>query len=178
MSRVGKVPIVIPAQVKVQVQGNAISVEGPKGKLAHSLPVELAVEQKGSELIIKTASELPQTGALHGLHRTLVQNMVEGVVSGYLKELELSGVGYRAQISGNKLEMFVGFTHPVIYLIPAGITVEAPKPTQLIVKGIDKQLVGQVAARIREFAKPEPYKGKGIKYVGEVIRRKAGKAVA
>ncbi len=178
MSRVGKVPIVVPAKAKVQIQGNAISVEGPKGKLSHEIPSQLAFEKTDSGLIVKAVSDHPQTGALHGLHRTLVQNMITGVLEGYSKELELSGVGYRAQVAGNKLEMFVGFTHPVIYMIPAGITVDAPKPTQLIVKGIDKQLVGQVAARIRAFAKPEPYKGKGIRYQGEVIRRKAGKAVA
>ncbi len=178
MSRVGKVPIVVPAQAKIQIQGNTISVEGPKGKLSHEIPAQLAFEKTDTGFIVKAVSDDPQTGALHGLHRTLVQNMITGVLEGYSKELELSGVGYRASVAANKLEMFVGFTHPVVYMIPAGITVDAPKPTQLIVKGIDKQLVGQVAARIRAFAKPEPYKGKGIKYQGEVIRRKAGKAVA
>ena len=178
MSRVGQMLISIPPQTKVEVQGEKIAVEGPKGKLVHRLPPELTVEKTDAQLRVKRNSDEKRVKSLHGLHRTLIQNMVKGVLDGFGKDLELSGVGYRAQVSGTKLEMFVGFTHPVVFQIPAGITIETPKPTQLVIRGVDKQLVGQVAARIRAFAPPEPYKGKGIKYVGEVIRRKAGKAVA
>ena len=178
MSRVGKMPILIPPQAKAEIQGEKIAVEGPKGKLVHQLPSELTVEKTDSQLQVKRSSDEKRVKSLHGLHRTLIQNMVKGVLDGFSKELELSGVGYRAEVSENKLQMLVGFTHPVVYQIPAGITIETPKQTQVVVRGIDKQLVGQVAARIRAFAPPEPYKGKGIKYVGEVIRRKAGKSVA
>lgn len=178
MSRVGRAPIAIPAQVKVQIQGDSVSLEGPKGKLSHRVPSELKLEQEGSQLRVTRTSDEKRVKSLHGLHRALVQNMVLGVAEGFSKELELVGVGYRAQMSGSKLEMFVGFTHPVFFPIPPGITIEIPKPTQLAVRGADKALVGQVAARIRAFAPPEPYKGKGIRYAGEVIRRKAGKTVA
>ena len=178
MSRVGQMPISIPPQTKVELQGEKIQVEGPKGKLVHQLPRELTVEKVDTQLRVKRSNDEKRVKSLHGLHRTLIQNMVKGVVDGFGKDLELSGVGYRAQVTGTKLEMFVGFTHPVVYQIPVGITIETPKPTQLLIRGVDKHLVGQVAARIRAFAPPEPYKGKGIKYVGEVIRRKAGKAVA
>ncbi|MBI3322975.1 MAG: 50S ribosomal protein L6 [Candidatus Omnitrophica bacterium] len=178
MSRVGKTPIAVPAGVKVEIQGRTVRVEGPKGKLSHELAEELSIERQEAQLQVKRGSDEKRVKSLHGLHRSLVQNMVEGVTDGFVKELELSGVGYKASVSGGNLEMFVGFTHPVVYPIPQGITVETPKPTQVVVRGIDKYLVGQVAARIRAFAPPEPYKGKGIKYAGEVIRRKAGKAVA
>ncbi len=178
MSRVGRMPIAIPAQVKIQIQGDTVSLEGPKGKLSHRVPSELKLEQEEDRLRVTRSSDEKRVKSLHGLHRTLVANMVRGVAEGFSKELELIGVGYRAQVSGSKLEMFVGFTHPVSFSIPSGITIEAPKPTQVIVRGADKVLVGQVAARLRAFAPPEPYKGKGIRYAGEVIRRKAGKAVA
>ena len=160
------------------IVGSVVNVEGPKGTLAHPLPLGIQVERQDSQLLVKRASEEKSVKALHGLTRTLIDNMVQGVTNGFMKELEIVGTGFRAQVTGGKLEVFVGFTHPVIYLIPKGIVIEAPKPTQLIIKGIDKALVGQVAARIRSFYKPEPYKGKGIRYAGEVIRRKAGKAVA
>ena len=178
MSRVGKQPVQIPSGVKVQIQGSELSVEGPKGKLSHLLPPEIQIEQKENELRLSRTSELKKARSLHGLHKTLVNNMVKGVTEGFSKGLELSGVGYRAQISGSKLELNVGFTHPVFYDLPAGVTAETPKPTRVVIKGMDKCLVGQVAARIRAFAPPEPYKGKGIKYADEVIRRKAGKSVA
>lgn len=178
MSRVGKTPIPVPAQAKVQINGQTVSVEGPKGKLSHELPPELTLERAETQLQLKRNVEDTRTKSMHGLHKTLIANMIKGVLEGYVKELELVGVGYKAEIKANKLEMFVGFTHPIVYPIPAGITIETPKVTQLTIRGVDKQLVGQVAARIRAFAPPEPYKGKGIKYVGEVIRRKAGKAVA
>ena len=178
MSRVGQSPIAIPAQVKVEVQAQRVSVEGPKGKLAHELPHLLSVERTDGQLRVSRSGNDKRAKSLHGLHRTLLANMVKGVQDGFVKELELVGVGYRAQVSAGKLEMYVGFTHPIVYAIPQGIAIEVPKPTQLVIRGVDKQLVGQVAARIRAYAPPEPYKGKGIKYVGEVIRRKAGKAVA
>ena len=179
MSRVGKEPIAVPSQVKVEIaQERKVSVEGPKGKLAHQLPAELSIERTDAQLQVKCVAEGKRAKSLHGLHRTLVANMIQGVVQGFVKELELVGVGYRVQVAGGKLEMFVGFTHPVTFVVPTGITIETPKPTQMVIRGTDKQLVGQVAARLRSFAPPEPYKGKGIKYVGEVIRRKAGKAVA
>lgn len=178
MSRVGKTPIGVPPQAKVEVQGDRVRVEGPKGTLTHRLPPGLILERTDAQLQLKRSSDDKSAKSLHGLHKTLIANMIKGVIEGFSKELELNGVGYRAQVSGKKIEMFVGFTHSVVFEVPEGITVETPKPTQIIVRGTDKQLVGQVAARLRAYAPPEPYKGKGIKYVGEVIRRKAGKAVA
>lgn len=178
MSRVGRKPISLPSQVKVEIQGRSIWVEGPKGKLSHPIPSGIEVERSDGQILVKRLSEEKIHKSLHGLTRTLLDNMVKGVTTGFTKELEIQGVGYRAQITSGKLELFVGLTHPVIFSIPTGITIETPKPTQLVIKGIDKALVGQVAARIRSFAPPEPYKGKGIRYVGEAVRRKAGKAVA
>ncbi len=178
MSRVGLRPIVVPNQVKVEVQADLVVVEGPKGKLTHRLPPGISLDRQNGQLLVKRTGEDKGWKSLHGLTRTLIDNMVIGVTQGFVKELEIVGVGYRAQLSSNKLELFVGLTHPVVYPIPPGVTVETPKPTQVIVKGLDKALVGQVAARLRGFAKPEPYKGKGIRYAGEVVRRKAGKAVA
>lgn len=178
MSRVGKMPIPVPSGVKVEIQGKKVLVEGPKGKLSHELPEDLSIEREEAVLRVKRVSDEKRVKSLHGLHKTLVLNMIKGVTDGYSKELELVGVGYKAAIAGTNLEMYVGFTHSVVFPIPQGITMETPKATQIVIKGIDKQLVGQVAARVRAFAKPEPYKGKGIKYAGEVIRRKAGKAVA
>lgn len=178
MSRVGQAPIPLPAQAKVDIQGATVNVEGPKGKLTHHLPPELSVEKAETQLLVKRNSDEKRVKSLHGLHKTLIANMVQGVIQGFVKELELSGVGYKAAVAGPRLEMYVGFTHAIVFTAPEGITLESPKPTIVVVRGVDKQLVGQVAARIRAFAPPEPYKGKGIKYVGEVIRRKAGKAVA
>ena len=178
MSRVGQAPIPLPPQAKVEIRGATVAVEGPRGKLTHQVPPELSVEKTEGQLQVKRTSDEKRVKSLHGLHKTLIANMVQGVIEGFSKELELSGVGYKAQVSGQKLEMYVGFTHAVVFTAPAGITIEVPKPTHVVVKGVDKQLVGQVAARIRAFRPPEPDKGKGIKYVGEVIRRKAGKAVA
>lgn len=178
MSRVGLQPILIPSQVKVEIQGSLILVEGPKGKLSHSIPSGIQVERSDGQILVKRTGDEKLLKSLHGLTRTLVDNMLKGVTDGFVKELEIQGVGYRAQVTSGKLELLVGLTHPVIFPIPGGITIETPKPTQLVVKGTDKALVGQVAARIRSFAPPEPYKGKGIRYVGEAVRRKAGKAVA
>ena len=176
MSRIGRAPVAIPAGVKVKQDGQQILIEGPKGKLSIALPPPISVSITGQQLEVKRANEEQPVRALHGLYRALIANMIQGVVSGFAKELEIAGVGYRAQLKGKQLELSVGFSHPVVVAIPEGITVEVPKPTTLIIKGYDKQLVGQFAANIRRIAPLEPYKGKGIKYAGEIIRRKAGKA--
>jgi large subunit ribosomal protein L6 len=178
MSRVGKMPIPIPSGVKVQIKGSEVAVEGPKGKLAHRLPPGFKMEQPEGQLLLKRPSDEKKIKSMHGLHKTLVYNMVKGVTEGFSKQLELVGVGYKASVAKEVLNMFVGYSHPINFQVPKGITIEVPKPTQVVIKGIDKCLVGQVAAQIRGFAPPEPYKGKGIKYSDEVIRRKAGKAVA
>ncbi|MBI3324955.1 MAG: 50S ribosomal protein L6 [Candidatus Omnitrophica bacterium] len=176
MSRIGSSPIAIKTAVKVAQEGATIRVEGPKGKLSLMLPSELSVSVGDGKLAVARSRDLKPVKALHGLYRALLANMVRGVSEGFSKELEVVGVGYRAQTQGKQLELQVGFSHPVKLPIPEGLTIETPKPTIIIVKGIDKQLVGQMAATIRRVAPPEPYKGKGIKYAGEVIRRKAGKA--
>ena len=177
MSRIGRAPINIPAGVKVKIEGQNLHVEGGKGKLSIIVPETLTViqDQQQLKVAIKDANDLTLK-AMHGLYRALINNMVQGVVAGFSKELEIVGVGYRAQLQGKQLSLSVGFSHPVVVDIPQGITVEIPKPTQVVIKGFDKQLVGQFAANLRRIAPPEPYKGKGIKYAGEVIRRKAGKA--
>ena len=176
MSRIGRMPIAIPERVKVAQQGAQIAMEGPNGKLALTLPAELSAAVQDGKIVVQRASDLKPVKALHGLYRALLANMARGVSEGFTKELEVVGIGYRAQVQGKELVLHVGFSHPVRMPIPEGITIQAPKPTTIIVKGVDRQLVGQVAANIRRVAPPEPYKGKGIKYVGEVIRRKAGKA--
>ena len=180
MSRVGKKPIQILKGVKVSVNGDIVLVEGPKGKLSQKVHPAIKVEVKGEQVIVTPQEKselLDNVGALHGLTRSLINNMVLGVTNGYQKELEIQGVGFRAQVSGKKLVLLVGFSHPVEFPIPEGIVIEAAKPTQLSVKGIDKHKVGQVAAEIRDIFPPEPYKGKGIRYVGEYVRKKVGKAV-
>ena len=176
MSRIGRLPIPIPSAVKVRQAGSRLAFEGPKGELSVALPQSLSASVQESALLIQRASDLKHVKALHGLYRALAANAVRGITEGFSKELEIIGVGYRAQVKGNTLELYVGFSHLVQFPIPEGITVETPKPTAVVVKGIDRQLVGQVAANIRRIALPEPYKGKGIRYAGEVIRRKAGKA--
>lgn len=177
MSRIGKKPILVLDKVKVTVDKNVIIIEGPKGKLENKIHHRMQVELKDKEIIVKRSSDLKLDKSLHGLTRSLIQNMVIGVTSGYMKELEIQGVGLRAQVQSKKLNLQLGFSHPINYEIPGDITIETPKPTQIIIKGIDKQKVGEVAAEIRGFYKPEPYKGKGIRYKGEYVRRKAGKAV-
>lgn len=179
MSRVGKKPIQIIKGVKVSVNGNSVLVEGPKGKLAQDFLPSMKIEVKGEQVIVtpSESADAKKSGAIHGLTRSLINNMVIGVTAGYQKELEIQGVGFRAQVTGKKLVMQLGFSHPVEFPIPEGIVIEAPKPTQLIIKGIDKHKVGQVAAEIRDVYPPEPYKGKGIRYVGEYVRKKVGKAV-
>ena len=178
MSRVGKQPIAIPQGVTVSASGSHVTVKGPKGQLEWSLPAPISIDVAASQATLKRANEEPQTSALHGLSRTLVANMVQGVSQGFSRDLEITGVGYRAQAQGQTLTLNLGFSHPVSFPLPKGITAETPKPTQICIKGIDKQLVGQVAADVRRILPPEPYKGKGIRYAGEVIRRKAGKAAA
>lgn len=177
MSRVGKKPILIPKNVKVSVTGNTVLVEGPKGKLIFDAHPNITVEAKADQIIVSRRSDEKSDMALHGLTRSLINNMVVGTTAGYQKELEIQGVGFRAQVSGKKIVLQLGFSHPVDFHIPEGIVIEAPKPTQIIVKGIDKQKVGETAAEIRAIFPPEPYKGKGIRYVGEYVRKKVGKAV-
>ena len=176
MSRIGRAPIAVPSGVKIKIEGQQLLVEGPRGKLSIALPSSISVRTEGQQLHVQRSGEEDALKALHGLHRALIANMVHGVVAGFSKELEVVGVGYRVQLQGKQLQLHVGFSHPVLVPIPEGLTIEVPKPTVVIVKGSDKQLVGQFAANVRRIAPPEPYKGKGIKYAGEVIRRKAGKA--
>ncbi len=177
MSRVGKKPIEIPKGVKLSVANSTIHVEGPKGKLNFTLARGVKAELKDTTLSIKSASELHTDRALQGTARSVVFNMIKGVTDGFSKELLIEGVGFKAQLQGKQLNMALGFTHPVLYDIPEGITVEVPKPTILVIKGVDKVAVGLFAAKIRETFEAEPYKGKGIRYAGEVVRRKAGKTV-
>ena len=176
MSRIGKTPIEITSGVEVVVTADSVEVKGPKGTREQSIPEGIEVQKEDETIIVKRDNDLRETKALHGLVRSLINNMVQGVTEGYQKQLELVGVGYRAQSKGsNALELQLGFSHPVKYSAPEGITLEVPSQTEINISGIDKQVVGQVAADIRALKKPEPYKGKGIRYVGEHILRKAGK---
>jgi len=176
MSRVGQAPITVPSGVEVTVAANRIKVKGPKGELERSFPEEIAVQQADGELRVSRSNETREVKALHGLFRSLINNMVIGVTDGFEKRLEIHGVGYRAAKQGNDLEIQVGFSHPVRKTAPAGIEFDVPQPTRISVRGIDKELVGRVADEIRAIRKPEPYKAKGIRYEGEYIRRKGGKA--
>jgi large subunit ribosomal protein L6 len=176
MSRVGQAPITVPSGVEVSVTGNNIKVKGPKGELERTFPEEIGVEQSDGQLRVTRKGEARDVKALHGLFRSLINNMVIGVTEGFQKKLEIHGVGYRAAKQGNDLEIQVGFSHPVRRSAPAGIEFEVPQPTRITVRGIDKELVGRVADEIRAIRKPEPYKAKGIRYEGEYIRRKGGKA--
>jgi large subunit ribosomal protein L6 len=176
MSRIGKAPISVPGGVTVTLQGTDIAVKGPKGELSRSIPEQVTVRQDGDTLVVERADDERESRALHGLVRSLVQNMVTGVTDGFHKDLDIVGVGYRATAKGSDLELSLGFSHPVVVEAPEGISFVVPQPTRIEVHGIDKQLVGQVAANIREWRKPEPYKGKGVRYVDEHVRRKAGKA--
>ena len=175
MSRIGKKPIEIPAGVSVSLSPGRVMVNGPLGELSQLIPQRMKVEQQNGEILVSRPSERGDDRALHGLTRSLVANMVEGVTKGFEKRLEIQGVGYRAALRGQSLELSVGFSHPVVVEPPAGITFEVPTATEVIVKGIDKQQVGQTAAEVRAVRPPEPYKGKGIRYVGEYVRRKVGK---
>jgi large subunit ribosomal protein L6 len=177
MSRIGKQPITVPSGVEVTIDGVDVRVKGPKGQLEHRLVGDVEVARDGDALNLTRADDTRSNRSLHGLQRTLIANMVIGVSDGFSKELEIVGVGYRAQAQGaNAIELSVGFSHTVRVDAPAGVTFEVPQPTRIVVRGHDKQLVGQVAADIRKIRKPEPYKGKGIRYAGEHIRRKAGKS--
>jgi large subunit ribosomal protein L6 len=178
MSRIGKQPVKVPSGVKVSIKDSALNIEGPKGKLDLILPFGTKAEAVGSEIIVKRISDIKDHRMKHGLARALINNMVKGVTAGFSKDLEIQGVGFKAQLNGKKLVLNLGFSHPVEFDIPDGITILVPKPTQITVQGIDKQLVGEVSAKIRAFYKPEPYKGKGIRYANEYVRKKAGKTVA
>ncbi len=175
MSRIGKAPIPVPAGVDVTIDGNRVAVKGPKGELAGEFSPEIAITMSDSVISVTRPSDANRHRALHGLTRTLVANMVHGVTNGFEKRLEIVGVGYRAALKGSELEIQVGYSHPVVVTPPELIEFEVPAATQIVVKGIDKQQVGQVAANIRAIRRPEPYKGKGIRYQGEVVRRKVGK---
>jgi len=176
MSRIGKKPVPVPKNVTATLDGHKITVKGPKGELSRTLHSAMQVALENGEVVVRRPSDENEHKALHGLTRTLVANMVEGVTQGFQKQLEIVGVGYRAETRPYGLRLALGFSHPVEYKAPAGIKLSAPQPTTVVVEGANKELVGQVAAEIRGLRPPEPYKGKGIKYAGEQIRRKAGKA--
>jgi large subunit ribosomal protein L6 len=175
MSRIGKLPIPVPANVDVTIDGQQINVKGPKGTLAHTIAEPITVEREDGVLAVRRPDDERRNRALHGLTRSLVNNLVVGVTDGYEKKLEIHGVGYRVQLKGSDLEFSLGFSHPVKVSPPEGITFVVEAPTRFSVQGIDKQLVGEVAANIRKLRKPDPYKGKGVRYAGEKIRRKVGK---
>ena len=175
MSRIGKQPIELPAGVSVSISPGRVMVNGPLGELSQQVPARMQVEQEDATITVKRPTERGEDRALHGLTRSLIANMVEGVTSGFQKRLEIQGVGYRAALRGTDLELNVGYSHSVVLKAPQGITFEVPTPTEVIVKGIDKQQVGQLAAEVRKVRPPEPYKGKGIRYEGEYVRRKVGK---
>ncbi|MDD5216911.1 MAG: 50S ribosomal protein L6 [Candidatus Omnitrophica bacterium] len=177
MSRIGKKPVVLPSNVKASFAGQTMTIQGPKGKLEQLIHPRMKVKIESGQIIIERPTSINTDRALHGLMRSLIQNMVVGVTEGYKKELEIEGVGYKAAVKGRVLNLALGFTHPIDYHIPDGIEILCPKPTLITITGMDKQKVGQAAAEIRSYHKPEPYKGKGIHYIGEYIRRKQGKTV-
>ena len=176
MSRIGKRPITVPSKVTVTIDGSHVAVKGPKGELSRVLPSAVTVEQEGDTILVKRRDESRVARQLHGLSRTLVANMVEGVSQGFVRRLEIQGVGYRAQVQGRSLTLNVGYSHPVQIDPPTGIQLAVEGNTNVVVSGFDKEIVGNIAAQIRAVRPPEPYKGKGIRYAGEVVRRKAGKA--
>ena len=178
MSRIGKAPIAVPQGVEVKQAGSAVEVKGPKGMVSQHIPTGISLEIGAGVINVKRRGDAKAVRSLHGLMRTLIANMVQGVTQGFEKELVIVGIGYRANVQGKNLQLSLGYSHPVLYPIPHGIELAVEKQTRITVKGIDKQKVGQVAAEIRGFKKPEPYKGKGIRYIGEQVRRKAGKAKA
>ncbi len=175
MSRIGRQPIEIPSSVNIAISPGRVQVNGPLGELSQVVPARMQIEKNESEIVVTRPTERGEDRALHGLTRTLIANMVEGVTKGFEKRLEIQGVGFRASLRGTALELNVGFSHAVVKKAPQGITFEVPAPNQVIVKGIDKQKVGQIAAEVRAVRPPEPYKGKGIRYEGEYVRRKVGK---
>jgi len=177
MSRIGRNPITVPSNVEVSVNGDVVTVKGPQATMTRTVPAGITLDQDGDTLIVSRESDETAYKALHGLTRTLVSNMVVGVTQGWTKELEIIGVGYRASAGApGVLDLALGFSHPVRFTAPEGVTFEVPTPTRVIIKGPDKEIVGQVAANIRKLRKPEPYKGKGVRYLGERVARKAGKA--
>lgn len=178
MSRIGKRPVQIPDKVKARVDQGKIFVEGPRGKIEWDFPKNIGLKVGDSQIFVERLNEDVATYSMHGLTRTYVNNMIKGVSEGFTKELEIQGVGYRAQTQGKTLNLQLGFSHSIVYPISEGISIKTPKPNQIIIEGIDKAKVGEVAAEIRDYLKPEPYKGKGIRYKGEYVRKKAGKAVA
>jgi large subunit ribosomal protein L6 len=178
MSRIGKKPITVPKGVKIDVQPGAVEVQGPKGKLRQPLPPGIGFELSGDQLQAKTLEEDPQLGKFHGLARSLVANAVLGVTEGFRKDLDIVGVGYRAELKGKQVVFALGYSHPIVFDIPAGIDVAIDKQTHITVTGVDRQMVGQVAANIRRMRKPDPYKQKGVRYTGEVLKKKAGKTGA
>ena len=175
MSRIGRQPIPVPANVNIAIDPGRVMVNGPLGELTQQVPTRITIERRDDELVVTRPTDRGEDRALHGLTRSLVANMVEGVTKGFEKRLEIQGVGYRAALKGTSLELNVGYSHPVVIDAPQGITFEVPAPTQVSVKGVDKQQVGEIAAEIRKVRPPEPYKGKGIRYEGEYVRRKVGK---
>jgi len=177
MSRVGLKPISLPAKVAIKVEGNTVQVEGPKGKLDFSVPAGISLKSEDGNVIVSRATEQREHRALHGTVRSIVNNMITGVSTGFVKDLEIHGVGLRAAVKGSDLDLSLGRSHPLLHPIPTGLTVTVNENTKIKVEGIDKQLVGQFAAEVRGFYPPEPYKGKGVRYVGEKVRRKEGKSV-
>ena len=176
MSRIGKNPISVPSGVTITLDGNRVTVKGPKGELSRTIPADMLISQENGTVTVNRPSDEQKHKALHGLSRTLIANMVEGVTKGFSKQLDIVGVGYKAEARPYGLQLALGFSHAVEYKAPQGIKLSAPLPTQIIIEGANKEIVGQVAAELRSLRPPEPYKGKGIKYAGEQIRRKAGKA--
>ena len=176
MSRIGRLPVAIPAGVEINVEGQTVKVKGPKGELAHTVAQPITVEKKDDQVEVNRPDDERESRSLHGLTRSLINNMVLGVTEGYVKKLEIHGTGYRVQNKGGSLEFALGYSHPITVEPPQGITFTVENPTRFQVEGIDKQLVGEVAANIRKLRKPDPYKGKGVRYAGEHIRRKVGKA--
>ncbi|MDD3087354.1 MAG: 50S ribosomal protein L6 [Candidatus Omnitrophica bacterium] len=178
MSRLGKKVIAVPKEVKVEVKDNTIFIEGPKGKLSRVLSPRISLDIKEGEILVKRLADTKMDKSLHGLYRALIVNMIKGVTEGYKKELEIIGVGFKAAVQGSSLNLNLGFSHPVNFAIPQGIKIEAPKPTQLVITGIDKELIGKVSTEIRSIYPPEPYKGKGVRFLGEHVKKKVGKAQA
>jgi large subunit ribosomal protein L6 len=175
VSRIGKKPIIIPKDVTIKVLGNNVKVKGPKGELENTFTSNMKIELNNNELIVTRPDDLRENKALHGLTRALIQNMINGVTVAYSKTLDIVGVGYKAELKGKNILLNIGYSHPIYFMPPDGISLVTPTPNQIVISGIDKQLVGMIAAKIRSIRKPEPYKGKGIKYSNEIIQRKAGK---
>lgn len=178
MSRIGKKPVTIPSGVKVEIKDGAVHIEGPKGKISRTFSPRITFEINNGQVLVKRATDIKTDKALHGMSRALLVGMINGVTEGYVKELEIIGVGFKAQAQADKVTLNLGFSHPVVFRVPAGIKVETPKQTQVVIRGIDKEKVGQVASEIRAIYPPEPYKGKGVRFVGEYVKKKVGKAQA